>query len=775
MAYGPAPEDSAPAREWLAAHEGFDLFIGGAWRAPAERVPVTNPATGEHLAQIANATADEVDAAVNAAAAAFPGWSATPGHARARVLYALARLIQKHSRLLAVIETLDNGKPIRETRDIDVPLAARHFYHHAGWAQLIASEAPGHEPLGVVGAITPWNFPLLMLAWKVAPAIAAGNTVVLKPADLTSLTALFFAQLCAEAGVPRGVINIVTGGAETGAALVRHAGVAKIAFTGSTRVGRGIREATAGTGKALTLELGGKSPFIVMDDADLDAATDGLVDAIWFNQGQVCCAGSRLLVQEGVADALLARVQARLGTFRIGDPLDKAVDMGALISPAQRARVADLVARGIAEGATAWEPAIDCPPGDCFMRPVLLTRVAPANIVATEEIFGPVLAVTSFRTLGEAADLANNTRYGLAATIYRRSSARALDLAHRVKAGVVWINCTNQLDAACPFGGVRESGFGREGGLDGMLEYLRPTGAWGEAPKAPARAAPASAPGPIDRTPKNYIGGRQTRPDSGHSRAVIAPDGAAIGWVAESNRKDIRDAVEAAQLAEGWTRLAAHARAQILFYLAENLSARADEFARRLTQGGAGADAAAAEVDASIARLFAYAGWADKFDGRVHSPPMRAVALTINEPIGVIGIACPDDAPLLALISLVAPAIATGNRCVVVPSQTMPLAATDFVQVVETSDVPAGTINIVTGERDRLARVLAEHDQVGAVWHFGGADGGAAVERAAAATIKRTWAARGPARDWLSPMQGEGRGFLRHSTQQKTIWLPYGD
>ena len=775
MAYGPAPEDSAPARDWLARHAGgFDLFIGGGWHAPAARLPVTNPATGEHLADIADANADEVDAAVRAAAAACPAWAATPGHHRARVLYALARLIQKHGRLLAVIETLDNGKPIRETRDLDVPLAARHFYHHAGWAQLIAGEAPGHEPLGVVGAITPWNFPLLMLAWKIAPAIAAGNTVVLKPADLTSLTALFLAGLCAEAGVPPGVVNIVTGGADTGAALVAHRDVAKLAFTGSTRVGRGIRTATAGTGKALTLELGGKSPFIVMDDADLDAAVDGLIDAIWFNQGQVCCAGSRLLVQESVADALLARVKARLGRFRIGDPLDKGVDMGALVSPAQRARVAELVARAVEEGATAWEPAIDCPSGECFMRPVLLTDVAPANIAATEEIFGPVLAVTRFRTLGEAADLANNTRYGLAATIYSLSSARALDLAHRVKAGVVWVNCTNRLDAACPFGGVRESGFGREGGLEGMLDYLRPVGDWATA--APDRAVADAPPAPaaIDRTPKNLIGGKQTRPDGGHSRAVLAPGGAHLGWVAESNRKDIRDAVEAAHLAEGWARMAAHGRAQVLFYLAENLSARADAFAHRLSQGGASKDAAAAEVEASIARLFAYAAWADKFDGRVHAPPMRAVALTLNEPVGVIGIACPDEAPLLALVSLVAPAVALGNRCVVVPSEAMPLAATDLIQVIETSDVPAGVINIVTGARDRLARVLAEHDQVGAVWHFGGAEGGAAVERAAAATIKRTWCAHGRARDWLSPVN-EGRGFLRHAAQPKTIWLPYGD
>ena len=354
LRYGLAPESAAPAQAWIERHAPQTrLFIGGEWLAPrtGEYFDSVNPATGKPLIQVAQAGQADVDAAVAAAREAYAGWSQTPGHARARHLYALARLVQKHSRLLAVLETLDNGKPVRETRDIDIPLVARHFYHHAGWAQLTASEFAGYEPVGVVGQIIPWNFPLLMLAWKVAPALAAGNTVVLKPAEFTSLTALLFAELAEEAGLPPGVLNIVTGDGRTGELIVGHAGVDKIAFTGSTDVGRIIRRATAGSGKRLSLELGGKSPFVVFDDADLDSVVEGVVDAIWFNQGQVCCAGSRLLVQEDVSEVLLARLRARMERLRVGDPLDKAVDIGAIIAPVQLEKIQRLVAQGVAEGA----------------------------------------------------------------------------------------------------------------------------------------------------------------------------------------------------------------------------------------------------------------------------------------------------------------------------------------------------------------------------------------------------------------------------------------
>jgi aldehyde dehydrogenase (NAD+) len=779
MDYGPAPESAAPALEWLKRHnEKFGLFINGAWTAAAGNATFDsiNPATGKKLAAIAEGSRGDVDKAVKAARAAFRSWSRLSGHARSRHLYALARLVQKHARLCAVLETLDNGKPIRETRDIDIPLVARHFYHHAGWAQLLDTEFAGHEPLGVVGQVIPWNFPLLMLAWKIAPALAAGNTVVLKPAEDTSLTALLFAEICEEAGLPKGVVNIVTGGGETGEALVEHTGIDKIAFTGSTEVGRLIRIATAGTGKKLTLELGGKSPFVVFDDADLDAAVEGAVDAIWFNQGQVCCAGSRLLVQENVAEKLYAKLRARMETLRVGDPLDKSTDIGAIVSPKQRSQIDNLVQKGVAEGATLFQPKAGCPDG-CFYPPTLLSGVEPSSTVAQVEIFGPVLVAMTFRTPAEAAALANNTRYGLAASIWSENINVALDLAPKIKAGVVWVNCTNQFDASSGFGGYRESGFGREGGREGMFEYLKPRTPAAKAARAAVakKASKRSAPllAAIDRTAKNFIGGKQARPDSGYSRQVISPSGQVLGQVGEGNRKDIRNAVEAAAKAESWAATSGHARAQILYYCAENLSARADEFAKRLRQmTGVSPALADKEVDAAIQRLFTYAAWADKFDGAVHDPPLRGVVLAMNEPQGVIGVVCPDASPLLSLISLLAPAVAMGNRVVIVPSERHPLAATDFYQVLETSDVPAGVVNIVTGARETLAKTLAEHSNVEAVWYFGGKDGFKAIEAASAADLKRTWVVEGERWPWFGA--GADRQFLRQATQVKNIWIPYG-
>ncbi|MGH7643944.1 MAG: aldehyde dehydrogenase family protein, partial [Gemmatimonadales bacterium] len=585
MEYGPAPESAAPALEWIKAHGGeLGLFIGGRWVPPetGQTFETINPATTERLARVAQAGPTDVDRAVQAARAAFPAWSALPGHARARYCYALAREVQRNARFLAVLESLDNGKPIRETRDLDIPLVARHFYHHAGWAQLLETEFPGYRPVGVVGQIIPWNFPLLMVAWKVAPALAAGNTIVLKPAEFTPLTALAFAELAARAGLPPGVLNVVTGDGTTGALLVDHSGVDKIAFTGSTEVGRLIRTRTAGTGKKLTLELGGKSPFLVFDDADLDSVVEGVVDAIWFNQGQVCCAGSRLLVHEGIAERLFGKLRTRMERLRVGSPLDKAVDMGAIVAPVQLERIRGLVERGVQEGARMWQPSWACPTEGYFYPPTLFTDVSPAATIAQVEIFGPVLVSMTFRTPAEAVALANNTPYGLAASLWTENINLALDVAPRIKAGVVWVNCTNLFDAASGFGGYRESGFGREGGREGMWEYLRPE--WeadrasgergkGKGEGAPPAPRPVQTPGsihvaggagegtippspvplpPIDRTPKLFIGGKQVRPDQGYSRPVRGVDGRLLGEVGEGNRKDIRDAVEAAHAAAGW-------------------------------------------------------------------------------------------------------------------------------------------------------------------------------------------------------------------------------
>ncbi|TEU18013.1 MAG: aldehyde dehydrogenase family protein, partial [Anaerolineales bacterium] len=471
MEYGPAPESREAADEWLKSHDQqFQLFIGGEWQAPktGEYFDSINPADKAVLAKIAKAGEEDVDQAVIAAQNALPQWVELGPHGRARYLYAIARQIQKHSRLFAVLESLDNGKPIRETRDIDVPLVARHFYHHAGWAHLRETALKDYKEIGVVGQIIPWNFPLLMMAWKIAPALAMGNTVILKPASFTPITALLFAEMCQHIGLPPGVVNIVTGPSQIGEYMVRHPDIQKIAFTGSTEVGRILRRATAGTGKKLSLELGGKSPFIVFEGADLDSAVEGVVNAIWFNQGQVCCAGSRLLVQESIAERLITKIRARMENLRIGDPLDKCTDIGAIVAPVQLKTIQDLVQKGVEEGGTLWQPSWACPKEGYFHPPTLFTDVSPSSTVAQVEIFGPVLVAMSFRTPSEAVELANNTRYGLAASIWTENINLALDIAPKIKAGTIWINCTNVFDAASGFGGYRESGFGREGGKEGL-------------------------------------------------------------------------------------------------------------------------------------------------------------------------------------------------------------------------------------------------------------------------------------------------------------------
>jgi aldehyde dehydrogenase (NAD+) len=783
MEYGPAPEDPKDALLWLDRHQRrFGHFINSEWRVPVEGVffDTINPATGEKIATVAQGSAADVDAAVQAAQNALPQWQALKPHARARHLYALARAVQRHSRRLAVLETIDNGKPIRESRDIDIPLVARHFYYHAGWAQLLEAEFPGYSACGVVGQIIPWNFPLLMLAWKIAPAIATGNTVVLKPAEFTPLTALAFAEICQEIGLPPGVVNIITGDGSTGEAVVKHPGVDKIAFTGSTEVGRAIRSATAQSHKRLSLELGGKSPFVVFEDADLDSAVEGLVDGIWLNQGQVCCAGSRLLMQESIADVIMEKIRGRMSTLRVGPPLDKAIDIGAIVAPIQLDRIRRLVDQGIAEGASCWQPQIEMPSGGLYFPPTLLSNVHPTSVVAQQEIFGPVLAAMTFRTPAEAVELANNTVYGLAACVWSESINVSLQVAAQIKAGVVWVNCTNMFDAACGFGGYRESGYGREGGREGLLEYLEPT--WFKC--APALSAPETKPEPateepqrdltIDRTVKLYIGGKQARPDSGYSFEVRGKHGELLGEAPLGNRKDIRNAVEAARKATSWAKTTAHNRAQVLYYMAENLSLRQEEIRRRLAAvvGEAQADR---ELTAGVERIFSYAAWADKFEGAVHNPPSRTIAIAMNEPIGTVGIICPNDAPLLGLLSLALPALAAGNTTVVVPSETYPLIVGDLYQIFDTSDFPDGAVNLVTGYSSQLLKTIAEHDDVDAIWCFSNASDAAAAKALSAGNLKQVFTNEGRAIDWLDPEQAEGRWFLQHATQVKNIWVPYGE
>ena len=455
----------------------YDLWINGAPKEPATNryFPTINPATEDTLSRVAEGGPEDVDRAVKAARKAYEGpWGRMRGAERAKYLYRIARMLQERSREFAVLETLDGGKPIRESRDIDLPLAAAHFFYYAGWADKLEYAFPGLDtaPLGVVGQVIPWNFPMLMIAWKVAPALATGNTVVLKPAETTPLSALAFARLTAEAGLPPGVLNIVTGDGTTGAEVVGHPDVDKVAFTGSTTVGKLIQRRLAGTGKRLTLELGGKAPHIIFDDAPLDQAIEGIINGIFFNQGHVCCAGSRLLVQESVFDSLMDKLRLRLTHLRVGDPLDKNTDVGAINSRAQLERITDLVDVGVAEGAEMYQPPCVLPDRGFWFAPTLFTGVSQSHRIAQEEIFGPVLSIMTFRTPAEAVEKANNTPYGLSAGVWTSKGARILWMADRLAAGVVWANTYNKFDPASPFGGFQESGFGREGGRHGLLPYL---------------------------------------------------------------------------------------------------------------------------------------------------------------------------------------------------------------------------------------------------------------------------------------------------------------
>jgi aldehyde dehydrogenase (NAD+) len=472
--YAPAPE----SREVVRLQERYGLFINGREIQASDggTFVSVDPSTEQPLAEVARATTADVDRAVRAAQRAQKrAWGSLPGRERAKYLFRIARILQERSREFAVLESMDSGKPIKESRDVDVPLAAAHFWYYAGWADKLEYAFPGRvaRPLGVAAQVIPWNFPLLMLSWKIAPALAAGNTVVLKPASTTPLSALLFAEVCRQADLPPGVVNIVPGPGDIGMALVSHPGVAKVAFTGSTEIGKKIQRAVAGTDKALTLELGGKAANIVFEDAALDQAVEGIVNGIYFNQGEVCCAGSRLLVQESIADELVTRLKDRLSTLRVGDPLDKNTDVGAINSRAQLEKITELVAAGTAEGAEIYQPACDLPDRGWFFRPTLFTNVAQSHRIAREEIFGPVLAVLTFRTPDEAIEKANNTAYGLSAGIWTEKASKVFAMVRAMKAGVVWANTFNRFDPTAPFGGYRESGFGREGGMHGLHAYVR--------------------------------------------------------------------------------------------------------------------------------------------------------------------------------------------------------------------------------------------------------------------------------------------------------------
>ena len=775
--YSEALESSSEAQKWLEDNgRRFGQFINGKFisQKDAEIIASLDPSNGDLLANIEIASDSQLNTAVKAARQAQPNWQALGGHGRAKVLYALARLIQKNARLIAVLETLDNGKPIRESRDIDIPLAIRHFYHHAGWAQLQEKEFKSYESIGVVAQIVPWNFPLLMLSWKIAPALAMGNTIVFKAAEQTPITAMYFAHLCQQAGIPSGVINMVNGDGVIGASLAAHEGIDKVAFTGSTAVGQSIRKSTAGQGKKLTLELGGKSAFVVFEDADLDAAVEGLVDSIWFNQGEVCCAGSRLLVQAEVAEKLHLKIKARIKQLRLGLPLDKSIDLGSLVSKTQFERVSQMVNDGLKHGGESFQ-ACDIDAEKNLYPPTLITDIDSSHPLAQEEIFGPVLVSMTFRTQSEAVALANNSRYGLAASVWSENINRAMDVAPKIKAGVLWINCHNQFDASCGFGGVKESGFGREGGKEGLYEYLKPR-YLSPVKNVRSKKTNSNKNQLIDRTLKFYIGGKQVRPDGGHSIETFNANGSLAAVVGSGNRKDIRNAVNAAVKATSWSSQSGHGRAQILYFLAENLAVRESEWIERLeTLCGISNEHAKAEFDESISRIFSYAAWADKYDGAVHSAPYRGVTMALPEPIGVLAQVAPENQPLLTTISLIAPAIAMGNRVILIPSDSFPSVALELVQTFETSDIPPGVINIVTGDKSELSHQLVGHAEVDGVWCWSDSNNIAKVETISAMDLKRLWVHIDGDRDWLDSNQGEGLEFLRNATEVKNIWTPYGD
>jgi aldehyde dehydrogenase (NAD+) len=707
MAYGPAPESPEPALRWLEARgRTFRLFIGNRWVEPVqgESFETTNPATAKPLARFSRASAEDVDAAVQAATEALGPWRGTPGSVRARFLYALARQVQTHARLLAVLETLDTGTPIQKTREVEIPLVVRHFLHYAGSAHLTERVFPHYEPVGVCGQILPWHFPLLSLAQRIAPALAAGCTVVLKPSAFASLGAVAFCELVQEAGLPPGVVNVVTGDAQVDEALTDHPGIHQIAFTGPTEVGRTLRRRTAGTGKALALELAGTLCSVVFDSADLDSAVEGVVDAIGF--------GLHLLVQESIADRFLIQLRARMERLRTGDPLDQTVDLGPVVAPAHLEETRRLCEVAVREGARMWRPSWDVPQEGLFFPPTLFTDVAPSATIAQMESPGPVLVVMTFRTPQEAVELANTSRCGPRVSVWTEDIGTALDVARQIRAGTVWVNGTNLFEAT---------------GHERVREYLKPI----------CRPSPP-VPGP-----------RGGVPDS---------------------RRTVEAAVEVARRAfPGWRDASGQTRARILHHAAENLEGCRAEFMERIAERTGDAEGARAEVEAAIPRLFAFAAWADKVEGRVYPVhPPRHLVVAVPEPVGVIGIVCPEEAPLLSLVTLTSAAIMAGNTVVVVPSESHTLVAADFVRVLEASDVPAGVVNVVTGAREPLGRALAQHDGVDAVWYFGPVEGIRFIELASAGNLKRTWV------NWGEPWDPDEEEVLYRATRVKTIWIPYG-
>ena len=742
-----------------------------------------DPSTEQPLAEIARATPVDIDRAVKAARRAQRrSWGQLDGRERAKYLFRISRILQERSREFAVLESMDSGKPIKESRDVDVPLAASHFWYYAGWADKLDYAFPGRiaRPLGVAAQIIPWNFPLLMLAWKIAPALAAGNTVVLKPASTTPLSALLFADVCVQADLPPGTVNIVPGPGEVGMSLVTHPDVDKVAFTGSTDIGRKIFRGVAGTDKALTLELGGKAANIVFDDAPLDQAVEGIVNGIYFNQGEVCCAGSRLLAQESIVGPLVEKLKDRLATIRVGDPLDKNTDVGAINSKSQLEKITELVESGVDEGADLYQPACDLPERGYYFRPTLFTNVAQSHRIAREEIFGPVLSVLTFRTPDEAVEKANNTPYGLSAGIWTDKGSPDPRHGHedegRRRVG-------EHLQPIRPDIAVRRlQGIGlRSRGRPPRTPRVRPVGGPLMARREVAVAVPRID---VRKTYKLYIGGAFPRTESGRSYLVSAADGTPLANACRASRKDLRDAVRAARAAQGgWASRTAMNRGQVLYRVAELMEGRRDQFeAEVIAAEGVTAARARTLVDRAIDRWVWYAGWADKIAQVLGSSnPVAApyFNFTIPEATGVVGVVAPETSSLLGLVSRLAPPLVSGNAVVLITSESRPLPAVTLTEVLATSDVPGGVVNALTGRKAELVPVLAAHVDVDALDTWGVPDSmRLATEEAAAEDIKRIL--RRPTTvdearfDWLDDRASERPEWIAAFLEMKTVWHPIG-
>lgn len=806
LAYSPAPESPEAAWAWLdGGNRTFGDFINGDFTEPGKTLfNAVNPATGAVLGHFTQSGPDEVNAAYEAAERAQKKWASLSPHRRARYLYALERMLMRHRRLFEVLEAMNKGKPFMREAKGDVTLSARHLGHHAALANNFRHLFPGREAGGVIGAIIAWNFPLMLLIWKFAGAIAAGNTIVIKPGDTTPVTAMLFAELCQKIKLPPGVVNIVTGDRETGKLMVAHPIPWKISFTGSTPAGQHIQQALAESPMKFTAELGGKSPVIVFPDTDLDSVVEATIRSILMNSGEVCCACSRLIVHQSVAPRLIEMLKRRFARIRVGDQLDKNTDMGPQNSKAQLDKILSMIELARENGATVWQPDCELPEEGYYTKPTILTNIGTDNPVAKEEVFGPVLAVFEFRTTVEAIELARRTEYGLAVSIFTNDIAKAHYVARQMKAGTVWINCVEQFDGASGFGGSRMSGFGREGGYEGIFDVTVDasgpmTGYVCEPTTEPLtgidvvesdlREEPTPPPihlhlvevedpddVPLDATHRFLVNGELVRPDGEMCFAVRSPTGEYLGDVGDANRKDLRNAVIAAHKAkDSWADKGGDMRRKILMFMAERLRLNRIRLASEIVrQTGCTPREAFAEVDLAIERLFTWASWAVTYGGTVQTVAQTNMScIATNGSIGVAGVRAPDESPLLGIVDLIGPLLAMGNSVVLISGKHA-LTAMTLVEIFGVKDVPPGVLNILTARNpDKLAISLAKHRAVNVIWCFGASDSAVLqVRTQAACNMKQVWAGPPTLLDWMRT--GDPREALRHATEVTNTWTTFG-